>query len=114
MEEVKSVNKVVRDGKVAVLYSPGYGAGWSTWNTPDVAERLIFDPKLVEMVECNVDIEEIVAYVNSWGDDDDHICTLGAGKLTIEWVPQGERFDISEYDGNESVRIFGPHYGFVA
>ena len=26
------IEKVVRDGKVAVLVSPGYGAGWSTWN----------------------------------------------------------------------------------
>ena len=25
------MEKVIRDGKVAVLYSPGYGAGWSTW-----------------------------------------------------------------------------------
>ena len=23
------MEKVIRDGKVAVLYSPGYGAGWS-------------------------------------------------------------------------------------
>ena len=26
------MNKVIRDGKVAVLYSPGYGAGWYSWN----------------------------------------------------------------------------------
>jgi len=25
-----AVEKLIRDGKVAVLYSPGYGAGWST------------------------------------------------------------------------------------
>ena len=26
------MNKLIRDGKVAVLISPEYGAGWSTWN----------------------------------------------------------------------------------
>ena len=26
------MDKVIRDGKVAVLYSPGFGAGWSTWS----------------------------------------------------------------------------------
>jgi hypothetical protein len=26
------VEKYIKDGKVAVLYSAGYGAGWSTWN----------------------------------------------------------------------------------
>ena len=24
--------KYIKDGKVAVAYSPGFGAGWSTWN----------------------------------------------------------------------------------
>ena len=24
-------DKVIRDGKVAVIISPGFGAGWSTW-----------------------------------------------------------------------------------
>lgn len=26
------MDKVIKDGKVAVLYSPGFGAGWFTWN----------------------------------------------------------------------------------
>lgn len=26
------MDKVIRDGMVAVIYSPGYGAGWSSWN----------------------------------------------------------------------------------
>ncbi len=27
------IQKLSQDGKVAVLYSPGFGAGWYTWNT---------------------------------------------------------------------------------
>ena len=26
------MEKIIEDGKVAVLVSKGYGAGWSTWN----------------------------------------------------------------------------------
>jgi hypothetical protein len=26
------MNKLIRDGMVAVLYSPDYGSGWYTWN----------------------------------------------------------------------------------
>ena len=44
------VNKVIRGGKVAVLYSPGYGAGWSTWGS-EHKEILLFHPRLVEAVE---------------------------------------------------------------
>lgn len=43
------MEKVIRDGHVAVLYSPGYGAGWFTWN--ENHKELLFHPKLVEMVE---------------------------------------------------------------
>ena len=32
------VEKLERDGKVAILYSPGYGAGWSTWNDDNDGE----------------------------------------------------------------------------
>lgn len=42
------MEKVIRDGKVAVLYSKDFGAGWSTWN--DGLEELVFHPKIVEMV----------------------------------------------------------------
>lgn len=43
------MEKVIRDGNVAILYSPGFGAGWYTWNTS--YPEIIFHPKLVEMVE---------------------------------------------------------------
>lgn len=46
------MEKVIRGGKVAVLYSPGFGAGWYSWNDTEHKE-LLFHPKLVEMVEEN-------------------------------------------------------------
>jgi hypothetical protein len=42
------MEKVIRDGKVGVLYSPGHGAGWYSWH--DV-EELIYDPSIVGWVE---------------------------------------------------------------
>lgn len=35
------------DGKVAVLISPEYGAGWSAWVSEEDEEALVFDAKIV-------------------------------------------------------------------
>ena len=51
------MEKVIRDGQVAVLYSPGYGAGWFTWHG---VEELLFDPKVVDMLESGKDREYIM------------------------------------------------------
>lgn len=46
------MEKVIRDGKVAVLYSPGYGAGWTTWTYDSkLHEVMLFHPLIVEKVE---------------------------------------------------------------
>ena len=42
------MDKVIVNGKVAVLYSPGYGSGWYTWNQE--FPELIFSPAIVKMV----------------------------------------------------------------
>ena len=41
------MEKLVRDGKVAVLVSDGWGAGFHSWGAPVEA---IFDPALVDMI----------------------------------------------------------------
>ena len=91
------MHRVVRDGRVAVVYSPGYGAGWSTWNTdlPD----MIFDPGLVDLVlEGNK--EKILAYVVlRWSD----ATIMGVDDLAVEWIPEGVDFVINEYDGAETL-----------
>jgi len=102
------MDKVIRDGKVAVLYSPGYGTGWSTWgsgDTDELRQMPIFHPKLIAMVESG----------NSEGITDDWLIenipelggfyTGGKGSLKIEWVKQGDSFYIEEYDGSESVIV---------
>lgn len=105
------MEKVVRDGKVAVLYSPGYGAGWYSWN--EGCKKLIFDPVLVEIVESGIDMGKIEERVKDLYPKES-IYTGGADQLEIAWVPEGIRFLIEEYDGWESLTILGPESGFVA
>ena len=99
------MNKVIRDGKVAVIVSPGFGAGWSTWSyvgEEDYRNFMLFDPTLVDMIERGALAEEIETYVTSM-----HPGTYcgGADDLTIQWLPVGTAFRIHEYDGAESVEI---------
>ena len=99
------MNKVIRDGKVAVIVSPGFGAGWSTWSyrgEEDYRDFMLFDPTLVDMIERSESAETIETYVTFV-----HPGTYcgGADDLTIQWLPVGTAFRIHEYDGSESVEI---------
>ena len=104
------MNKVVENGHVAVLVSPGWGAGWYTWNTK---QELLFDPILVELVqlknktqEGGFDYQDILNRIEKraeeiepggyWG---------GIVDLLVEWVDEGVSFIVEEYDGNESLRF---------
>ncbi len=93
------MNKVVRDGLVAVLYSPGYGAGWFSWNTSH--PEILFDPAIVELVEKEK-WEELQAFVTLKYPD---IYTGGLRDLQIRWIPQGMQFQVNDYDGNESIEL---------
>lgn len=103
-----NVNKVIRDGKVAVLVSPGFGAGWSTWaysgddNYRECMDFMLFDPTLVTMVERGDSAQAIEAYVTA---KYPNTYCGGAGDLIIEWLPVGTAFRIHEYDGSETVEI---------
>lgn len=99
-------NKVIRDGMVAVLYSPGYGAGWSTW-AHGLDDWAVFAPEVVEWVEQGKpggtdQLEEIVKSVHG----DKYAYCGGGMDLEIEWIPAGTQFKIDEYDGAESVSTF--------
>lgn len=96
------MEKVVRDGKVAVLVSYGYGAGWYSWHR---FEELIYHPKIVELVEN--DQRELITeqLVQEILDTDEYVCVLGAKGLEVKWVGQGCAFEITEYDGAESLRV---------
>lgn len=93
--------KTIRDGKVAVLVSHGFGAGWSTWGNP--AEFLAMDSGLVALAEKGATVEEVKSYLNARLGEDNDIC-LGGWCPSVEWLPIGTQFYIHEYDGSESLR----------
>ena len=93
------MEKVIREGKVGVLVSPHFGAGFYTWGYP---EEAIFDPTLIELVE-NEKWQEAIDYCESkWTNG----YSGGIQDLKIAWVPEGTKFEITEYDGSESIKFF--------
>lgn len=101
------MNKVIENGLVAVLYSPGYGAGWSTWNLEkELNETLLFHPSLVEMVRNNRQDEIDEDWlVENLGERFRNVYCGGAKQLEIEWLPEGTLFRVEEYNGSESILI---------
>jgi len=95
------VKKVIRNGLVAVLYHPTYGAGWYSWHG---ILDLIYDPLVVDMVEKEQAPEKIYAYCNEHYTDTYHYFG-GATRLEIAWLPEGTEFRIEEYDGAETIRL---------
>ena len=107
-----SVKTLVENGKMAVAVSPGYGAGWSTWNQKELA----YDKDVIELIlkyqakditedefeEC---LEEL-GYCNVYCGGLDQIC--------IQWFSFGSAFRIDEYDGYETIQTLEDMHLIVA
>jgi hypothetical protein len=94
------MKKIIRDGKVGVLISEGYGAGWSTWNQKH-GDEVVFAPEIIKLVERNASFDEIEAKaIELWGDE--FFCG-GITGLTVVWIPKNTKFVITDYDGAESI-----------
>ena len=102
------MNKLIRDGKVAVLYSPDYGAGWYTWNYQ--YPEILFDPAIVEFVEkekwAELETYVILKYPE--------IYKGGMTDLQVEWIPEGVLFRVNEYDGSESIEYKEDDHWMIA
>jgi hypothetical protein len=106
------MNKVTRavgnsEVVVAVLVSPDFGAGWSTWNNNH--PEILFDPVVVNYLDplygTPYDKEKydgIDAYLTATYDSG---YFGGLSGLVIEWVQQGLEFMIDEYDGSETLML---------
>lgn len=98
------MEKLIRNGQVAVLVSRGYGAGWFSW---EGNEAMLFDPVLAEMLEDGRAVEGDPA----WFENIERVANErypdayigGIDGLCVHWVPEGSRFRIEEYDGAESL-----------
>lgn len=102
------MEKLIRDGKVAVLVSPGFGAGWSTWNGYD--EDAIFNKRLALAVLGESGESKEFAAQEEFPD----FYHGGVEDLIVEWVSEGEQFYIDEYDGSESLIYAGDQKYFSA
>jgi len=84
---------------VAALVSPGFGAGWSSWNTE--RPEMLFDPGIVELVEQQK-WQELETYARLKYPD---AYLGGMQDLQVWWLHEGTEFIITEYDGNETLEI---------
>ena len=94
------MNKKIKDDMVAVLYSPRYGAGWYSWHG---VEELLYDPKLVDMVEEKASVENIQLYCEEVYGTNHYYG--GADNLEVMWVSVGTPFRVDEYGGAETIEI---------
>ena len=104
------LNKLVRDGKVAVVYSPGFVGGWGTWNPASVRAQLCMDAELAEAVLAG-ELDKAEARALELYPD---VYLGGSSELTVVWIPVGARFLVMEYDGSESIRMMSDDYFLTA
>ena len=89
--------------RYGVLVSHGYGAGWSSWNSP----RLAYDRKVIEYWKDNYEANPKV--VEEWlaknGYPGTYVSFSNWRNLTLEWIPANVCWRIREYDGAESIEV---------
>ena len=102
------MKKYIKDGKVGVLYSPGYGAGWSTWAHDDSArEKMVFCPELCEAVDKGLSQDKILSIAKAQFPE---MYMGGLEDIRIVFLEPGTRFRIDEYDGSESIITKDEYY----
>ena len=107
--------------KYAVLVSYGFGAGWASWNNPELA----YDKRVVEFWLAHKDDKEWMRSVERngtfhGGQSDankeaevffksigyDELPYMGGFRtIELEWIPKGVSWRIKEYDGAESLEF---------
>jgi len=96
-----------------ILYSPGFGAGWTTWNSGAVARYMLDYKPIIEFLEAGGRFSEKCEHPlldqlqaeckEKFGEG--YVCVLGADDLRVKEVSGPVR--IHEYDGSESVEEQG-------
>ena len=86
------------NNELGVLYSPDYGSGWSSWNSPELA----YDKRIVEYwLNKHPNAQKMKMHLERIGYHD--VWMGGYNDLKIAWIPKGTIFYIDEYDGSESI-----------
>lgn len=82
--------------KIGIIYSPCFGAGWSTWGQREQA----LDQTLANLIESGAPYADWVTHCEEkWPEE----YLGGLDDCVVEWVEEGTLFKIDEYDGSESI-----------
>jgi hypothetical protein len=97
------VEKLKRDGFVAVVLTNDYGRGFSSGLDRAQRVQAMFDPVVaasLENMENGLDTDDLTDYLWNnyrWGGNLDD--------LGVEWIREGREFVVDEYDGAEGLRF---------
>lgn len=87
-----------KKNELGVLYSPAYGYGWSSCDSPELA----YDKRIVEYwLNKHPNAQKMKMHLERIGYHD--VWMGGYNDLKIAWIPKGTMFYVREYDGYESV-----------
>lgn len=136
MEVTKILNG---DEYVAVVYAPGFGAGWSTWGAANATDGRIVnwllehyhyyiptDEDAVEdgnIIRCERDegevsseeVEKLKQFcIEECGYSSNNRYFGGGRDLNIAWIKRGTRYNIEEYDGRETVKEISDIEWYIA
>jgi hypothetical protein len=103
LKKLRLINGVIC---VGVVVKDRYGLGWSSEaRSREDARLMLFDPALVDIVLAkdypafvewmHKNLPEYVSYM-----DEKHFAGLG-----VDWIDEGERFFIRDYDGTETIMV---------
>lgn len=94
------MDKLKKDGKVAVLYTPSYGSGYGS-AYPEIAKKLIFDKDIAEAIDkYDFDLAKRILKNKFPG-----FYFGDINQLKIKWLEEGTLFEINEFDGYEEINI---------
>jgi len=103
------MEKVIRNGKTAVLYQADFINGWYSENLK-AKQWLVFHPDLIAAVEAGekskvADIAKRIGKEKHGPEDDTY--TGAAVGLRIMWIETGRQFEITCDHGREYVHVIG-------
>lgn len=102
-----------KKGKVGVLVSEGFGAGWSTWND----QRLAYDKRAIEFWLAHKDDDKFMYEIDRFAETDakkeasvffesigyEDVYFGGFNQIKLCFVDYGTPWIITEYDGHEEL-----------
>jgi hypothetical protein len=93
------MEKVIRDGMVAVVYCPSFGCYWYTRKREPA---LMYHPKLVAKIESCLRHHITDEWVEKeLGVKNQRV--FEPNSLEIRWLKRGTVFRVNEYDGCETI-----------